>query len=40
LDVFDPDNPPFQVECICAYLRELMDSGEEDESTMMKEGKN
>jgi hypothetical protein len=38
LDVFDPDNAPFQVECLCTYLRELADP--EEEGIMMKEREN
>jgi hypothetical protein len=40
LNIFDPDNPPFQVECVCTYLRELEGSEEEDESATIREGKN
>ena len=40
LHVFDPDNPPFQVECLCTYFRELGDPEEEDECTMIKEREN
>ena len=40
LPIFDPDNPPFQVECLCTYLRELRDPEKEDEFAVIKEREN